>query len=140
MGIVAVTAKTGGMYKRDQAALIAGLILVLLVLSRYIVNGEPVDVCSDETEMTEALPLYDGMEIRQPLTVSEEMNWRQGFYALNFAVCDTSSAGQLLCVLEQGEERITDTILLREIRAGEWVRLDGLNLGQLECGDRKSVV
>ena len=75
MGIVAVTAKTGGMYKRDQAALIAGLILVLLVLSRYIVNGEPVDVCSDETEMTEALSLYDGMEIRQPLTVSEEMNW-----------------------------------------------------------------
>ena len=135
MGIVAVTAKTGGMYKRDQAALIAGLILVLLVLSRYIVNGEPVDVCSDETEMTEALSLYDGMEIRQPLTVSEEMNWRQGFYALNFAVCDTSSAGQLLCVLEQGEERITDTILLREIRAGEWVRLDGLNLGQLECGE-----
>lgn len=114
--------------------LIVGLLLILLVLSRYIVNGEPVDVCSDETEMTVALSLYDGMEIRQPLAVSEEMNWRQGYYALYFAVCDTNSEGQLICALEQGEERITGRIPLSEMRAGEWIRLDGLDFGRLESG------
>ena len=35
-------------WKSEYIVLTAGLLLMLLVLSRYIVNGEPVDVRSDE--------------------------------------------------------------------------------------------
>ncbi len=115
--------------------LAAGLLLVLLILSRYIVNGEPVDVRSDETEIGVELSLYDGMEIRQPLTFTEEMNWRQGYYALYFATCDTSSEGHVTVTVEQGEMLQTDTIALRDIRSGEWMPLDGIDPGKAVCGE-----
>ena len=108
---------------------LAGLAIVLLVLSRYVVNGEPVDVRSDEAEITTALPLYDGIEIRQPLHITEEMNWRQGYYALFFAECDRNSIGQLICTLEQGAEPGSVEIELREMEQGAWLRLGSLPLG-----------
>lgn len=114
---------------------LAGLTLILLVLSRYIVNGEPVDVRSDEAEVTSALPLYDGIEIRQPLTVMEQMNWRQGYYALRFAVCDRNSAGRVICTLEQGVELCSAEIGLSEIESGTWLELRDLAYGKLECGE-----
>ncbi len=124
-----------GERKRESVVLATGLLLVLLILSRYIVNGEPVDVRSDEAQTTVALPVYDGMEIRQPLTVTEEMDWRQGYYALRFAECDNGSGGRIVCTLEQGEVLGTDTASLSEMEAGEWIRLDNLDFGKLECGE-----
>lgn len=115
--------------------LAAGLLLMLLVLSRYIVNGEPVDVRSDEAEISVPVALSDGMKIAQPLTITEEMNWRQGYYALRFAECDRSSSGKLICTVEQEEILGTVTVPLSEIQAGEWIRLDQLDLGGLECGE-----
>ncbi len=120
---------------RECAVLAAGLFLILLVLSRYIVNGEPVDVRSDEVESTTSLPLYDGVKIWQPLTIIEEMNWRQGYYALRFAACDRDSDGWLVCTLEQGQTVQSGMIKLSEIEAEEWTRLDSLNMGALECGE-----
>ncbi len=114
---------------------LAGLAIVLLVLSRYVVNGEPVDVRSDEAEITTALPLYDGIEIRQPLHITEEMNWRQGYYALFFAECDRNSIGQLICTLEQGAEPGSVEIELREMEQGAWLRLGESAFGKLEGGE-----
>lgn len=119
----------------DCRMLMAGLLLILLVLSRYIVNGEPVDIRSDEAEAVVSLPLYDGIKIRQPLTITGEMNWRQGYYALRFATCDTGSDGWLVCTLEQGQTVRSGMIKLSEIEAEEWTRLDSLEMGALECGE-----
>lgn len=121
--------------KRECIVLIVGLLLVLLSLSRYIVNGEPVDIRSDEMEAALRIPLSDGMEIRQPLTITEEMNWRQGYYALLVAECDGNSAGKIICTLEQGKVVGTAAISLREMAAGEWIRLKELDFGELECGE-----
>lgn len=135
MGAVAVTARRRKGFGSEFAVCMAGLLLVLLVLSRYLVNGEPVDVRSDPSAMTASLSLSDGAQIRQPLTVPEGMNWRQGYYALRFAVCDPSSAGQVICTVEQGETVETVRIPLHEIQAGKWFRVDGLDLDRLECGE-----
>lgn len=115
--------------------LAAGLLLMLLVLSRYIVNGEPVDVRSDEAEISVPVALSDGMKIAQPLTITEEMNWRQGYYALRFAECDGNSSGKLICTVEQEEILGTVAVPLSEIQAGEWIRLAHLDFGGLECGE-----
>ena len=130
MGIAAVSK-----WKSESIVLTAGLMLMLLVLSRYIVNGEPVDVRSDEAETAVSLALSDGMEIRQPVTITEEMNWRQGYYALRFAKCDPAGNGQVYLKVEQEGIQETAVIPLSEIRAGEWIRPDGLDFGKLACGE-----
>lgn len=127
--------KTGDGSRREYGILAAGLLLVLLVLSRYIVNGEPADIRSDMTETAVSLPLYDGVKIRQPLTITEEMNWRQGYYALQFAECDADSDGWLVCTLEQGQTVRSGMIKLSEIQAKEWTKLDSLDMGALKCGE-----
>lgn len=127
----------GGGHKFDRECLVlaAGLLLILLVLSRYVVNGEPVDVRSDEAETQVELPLCDDMEIVQPLTITEEMNWRQGYYALLFARCDAGSAGQLIYTVEQGGTTQTGKLALHDIEAGEWTRLAEMEPGRLACGE-----
>lgn len=137
MGIAMVSAKADKKHKveREYIGFILGLLLMLVILSRYIVGGEPIDVRSDAAEIVTELPLYDDIEIRQPLIITEEMNWRQGYYALFFAQCDMSSEGHLIYTVEQGKELQTNTIELAEIKAGEWTRLQGIELDKLECGD-----
>lgn len=122
-------------FDRECTVLAAGLLMILLILSRYIVNGEPVDVRSDETEIGIELPIHDDIEIHQPLVIIEEMNWRQGYYALRFAECDRNSEGRVIYTVEQGEMRQTGSIDLREIYAGEWTRLKGIALDRLESGE-----
>lgn len=136
MDIAAVNTGTDKKYRfdRDCAVLAIGLLLILLTLSRYIVNGEPVDVRSDVAETGIELPLYDGIELLQPLTFTEEMNWRQGYYALRFAQCD-SSEGEIIYTVEQGETLQTGSIALCDIKAGEWTRLGGIAFDRLESGE-----
>lgn len=135
MGAVAMKTEFEWKAIRESTVLAAGLLLILLVLSQYIVNGEPVDIRSDVAESTIGLPLYDGVKIRQPLTITEEMNWRQGYYALRFAACDADSEGWLVCTLEQGQTVRSGMIKLSEIKAEEWTRLDSLAMGAMECGE-----
>ena len=132
-----VTVKADKRYKlnNEYIVFVLGLLLILVILSRYIVNGEPVDIRSDIAETKIELPLYGDMEIRQPLTITEEMNWRQGYYALQFAQCDTASEGRLIYTVEQGEILQTGMVDLCEIKTGEWTRLEGIDLGKLECGE-----
>lgn len=121
---------------------LAGMLLFLLVLSRYIVNGEPVDVRSSiqgtgseaAEGIAETAALYDDREIVQPLTVPAESSWRQGYYALFFSESDRDSEGELILTLEQGERQDTRRILLREIQGGEWTSLRGLPFEKLESG------
>lgn len=124
----------GHKFDRECLVLAAGLLLILLSLSRYVVNGEPVDIRSDTEKTGIELPLSDGMEIMQPLTITEEMNWRQGYYALRFAKCDAAGEGQVIYTVEQGETVQTGSLALRDIKAGKWTRLDKMALGRLECG------
>lgn len=143
--------------KKENFIFLAGMFLFLLVLSRYLVNGEPVDVISDPggagaesigeasesmkgtgdaSESTEAtgIVLSDGMEIAQPLVIPAGVNWRQGYYALFFRGCDTGSAGELVCTLTQGDWQDVHKIPLKEIAAGEWTVLRRLPLRKLESG------
>ena len=137
MDTAVVNAKPDRKHKlgRDCTILTVGLVLILLVLSRYIMNGEPVDVRSDVEETGIELPVYDDMEILQPLIITEEMNWRQGYYALRFSQCDVNSAGRVIYTAVQGETQQTGTIELCEINAGEWTRLEGIDLGRMKCGE-----
>lgn len=129
------TADRSHKFDRDCLVLAAGLLLILLSLSRYVVNGEPVDIRSDGAETQVELPLYDNMEILQPLTVTKEMNWRQGYYALLFAHCDADSTGQLIYTVEQGGTTQTGRLALHDIEAGEWTQLDEMEPERLECGE-----
>lgn len=122
-------------FDKECAVLAVGLLLILVVLSRFLVNGEPMDIRSDEAEIKIELPLSDGMEIVQPLTFTEEMNWRQGYYALRFARCDADAKGRFIYSVEQGETVRTGSIDLCNIRAGEWTRLLEVDPERLECGE-----
>lgn len=119
--------------KKEYVVFTVGILVILLILSRYIVNGEPVDIRSEITGETVALS--DGMEIRQMLTIPEGINWRQGNYALDFSKSDSDSAGEIVCTLVQGGQQDVQRILLKEITAGEWKTLDGLEFGRLESGE-----
>lgn len=121
-------------FDRECLVLAAGLLLLLLALSRYVVNGEPVNIRSDAAESRIELPVFDGVEVRQPLTVTEEMNWRQGYYALRFAHCDVSGGGRVIYRVEQGETIQTGSLALRDIKAGKWTRLSEMAPGLLQCG------
>lgn len=68
-------------------------------LSRYVMNGEPRTVATEQME--EQIALYDGMAVVQPLTVTEDMNWRGGHYALWFTTV-TDGGGKLWLTLTQG--------------------------------------
>lgn len=68
----------GHEFNRECLILTAGLLVMLLVLSRYVVNGEPVDIRSGSAETEIGLPLSDDIEIRQPMIITKEMDWRQG--------------------------------------------------------------
>lgn len=133
--MVRAAADRGHKFDRECKVLAAGLLLILLVLSRYIVNGEPVDIRSDESETEIELPFYDDVELSQPLVFAEEMSWRQGYYALRFAHCDADSAGEVIYTVEQGETIQSGSLALRDIRAGEWTRLDGMAPESLACGE-----
>lgn len=119
--------------KKEYVVFTVGMLVILLILSRYIVNGEPVDIRSEITGETVALS--DGMEIRQMLTIPEGINWRQGYYALDFSKSASDSAGEIVCTLVQGGQQDVQRILLKEITAGEWKTLDGLEFGRLESGE-----
>lgn len=118
--------------KKEYWIFIVGMLLILLALSRYIVNGEPVDIRSDITG--ETVMMTDGMEIIQRLTIPEEANWRQGYYELLFMKCDSDSDGQIVCTLKQGNWQETGRIRLDRISAGEWTPLKKLDFGRLESG------
>lgn len=137
MDTVMVRAAAGRRHKFDRECLVltVGLLLILLSLSRYVVNGEPVDIRSDETETGIELPFYDGVELSQALVLTEEMSWRQGYYALRFAQCDADSAGQVIYTVQQGETVQEGSLALRDIKVGEWTRLDGMAPDRLKCGE-----
>lgn len=119
--------------KKEYVVFTVGMLVILLILSRYIVNGEPVDIRSDITGETVALS--DGMEITQMLTIPQGINWRQGYYALVFSKSSSDSAGEIVCTLVQDEQQDMQRIPLKEITAGEWKTLDGLEFGRLESGE-----
>ena len=43
--------------KKEYIPFLAGMLVVLLALSRYIVNGEPVDVRSDAADLADGITL-----------------------------------------------------------------------------------
>lgn len=140
--VASIIAKT----KKENLVFLAGMLLFLLLLSRYLVNGEPVDVRSDVSgvfrenveDVSESagvgVMLSDGMEISQPMTIPADVNWRQGYYALFFSKSNGESAGELVCTLTQGDWQSVQRIPVTEITAGEWTVLDQLPLQKLESG------
>ncbi len=120
--------------KKEYIPFLAGMLAVLLALSRYIVNGEPVDVRSDAADLADGITLSDGMEIMQPLTIPEGSSWRQGYYALFVSESSPDSAGKLVYTLQQGDRQDTQSLSLGEMTGGTWVRLQKLPLKKLESG------
>lgn len=120
--------------KKEYIPFLAGMLVVLLALSRYIVNGEPVDVRSDAADLADGITLSDGMEIMQPLTIPEGSSWRQGYYALFVSESSPDSAGKLVYTLQQGDRQDTQSLSLGEMTGGTWVRLQKLPLKKLESG------
>ncbi len=93
--------------KTEYFVLLTVFVLVLLSLSRYCMQGEPRRVISDDAAYTE-LFISDGIEVRQPLTLTEEMNWRQGAYGLKFVTIPSESQGKLLLCIEQGQTVVAE--------------------------------
>lgn len=120
--------------KKEYIPFLAGMLVVLLALSRYIVNGEPVDVRSDAADLADGIMLSDGMEIMQPLTIPEGSSWRQGYYALFVSESSPDSAGKLVYTLQQDGRQDTQSLSLGEMTGGTWVRLQKLPLKKLESG------
>ncbi len=120
--------------KKEYIPFLVGMLVVLLALSRYIVNGEPVDVRSDAADLADGIMLSDGMEIMQPLTIPEGSSWRQGYYALFVSESSPDSAGKLVYTLQQDGRQDTQSLSLGEMTGGTWVRLQKLPLKKLESG------
>ncbi len=120
--------------KKEYIPFLVGMLVVLLALSRYIVNGEPVDVRSDAADLADGITLSDGMEIMQPLTIPEGSSWRQGYYALFVSESSPDSAGKLVYTLQQDGRQDTQSLSLGEMTGGTWVRLQKLPLKKLESG------
>lgn len=120
--------------KKEYIPFLTGMLVVLLALSRYIVNGEPVDVRSDAADLADGIMLSDGMEIMQPLTIPEGSSWRQGYYALFVSESSPDSAGKLVYTLQQDGRQDTQSLSLGEMTGGTWVRLQKLPLKKLESG------
>ena len=120
--------------KKEYIPFLTGMLVVLLALSRYIVNGEPVDVRSDAADLADGIMLSDGTEIMQPLTIPEGSSWRQGYYALFVSESSPDSAGKLVYTLQQDGRQDTQSLSLGEMTGGTWVRLQKLPLKKLESG------
>ncbi|MDD6810296.1 MAG: hypothetical protein PUD93_00260 [Lachnospiraceae bacterium] len=103
--------------KTEYLVLLLVVVLFLLSLSRYCVHGEPRTIVSDDTMQSE-LFLSDGKEISQPLTITEEMNWRQGEYGLQFLTVSTESDGKVLFQLMQNQEVLEqESVSLQDLAA-----------------------
>ena len=109
--------------KTEYIVLLVVVLLFLLSLSRYCMQGEPVCVESDDGVQKE-LFLSDGEELCQPLTITEEMNWWQGEYGLRFLLIPAESDGTICFQLKQNQE----------IPEEERVSLSELAAMQKECG------
>lgn len=115
-------------WKAEGLVLVIVFVLFLLSLSRYCMQGEPRLVVSDDAERS-YFSVYDGMEIMQPLTITEEMNWRQGEYALLFLRVsmeegqqnDTQNThGMLHFRIEQEKQSIEEaTMSLQELEVSQ---------------------
>lgn len=132
MKIIKNTAKT------EYKILFVAMFIILLVLSRYLVNGTPVDVRSDMVETEVAL--FDGIKIQQPLIIEEDMNWRQGYYAVQFGHCDRDCDGVAIFTLVQGEHREEMRIPLSGITEKADTRLKELNFEKLESGEAQLTI
>lgn len=119
--------------KKEYAILLVALLVILVSLSRYLVNGIPVDVRSEvsETEVN----LYDGIEIVQPLTVEEHTNWRQGYYALQFGSCGQDCSGTVIFTLVQGGYQSKMQLTVSEMTEKADTRLTELDFSKLESGE-----
>lgn len=70
-----------------------------------------------------SVPLYDGVEVQQPVTVTAQMNWRGGHYALKFAETASTCTGTVRFKMTQdgfGEEA---AVPVSEIPAGAFYPL-----------------
>lgn len=77
------------------------MLMLLISLSRFIANGEPRTVACDDPA-SGSLAIYDGIEITQPVTITEEMSWKDGYYAVKFGTASASCTGRLRFKIEQG--------------------------------------
>lgn len=115
-------------WKSEGWVLVVVFVLFLLSLSRYCMQGEPRLIVSDDAKQS-YFSVYDGMEIMQPLTITEEMNWRQGEYALSFLQVsmeeeqqnDTqSTSGMLHFRIEQEKQSIEEaTMSVQELEVSQ---------------------
>lgn len=85
----------------EKVILAVFMIVLLLSLSRFVANGEPRIISSDDTA-SESLELYDGIEIIQSVMITEEMNWKGGHYALKFLTASPQCTGKVHIRMEQG--------------------------------------
>lgn len=115
-------------WKTEYIVLIVAFILFLISLSRYCMHGEPRTVMSDDSEQF-GLSLYDGMEIEQTLTITEEMDWRQGEYSLLFAPIIVENGetadSEIQFRLEQNQEILDEEVISLSDLASMQKLLDG---------------
>lgn len=107
-------------WKSEFFVLWAVFILFLLSLSRYCMQGEPRQIMSDDTIGQSLLSFHDGMEIMQPLTITEEMDWRQGEYALLFQElpAEEQENGVIHFRIEQGQQAAEQaTVSIQELKS-----------------------
>ncbi len=98
---------------KEYWILVAFLAVLCVSLSRYVMNGEPRTVASGQP--TESIALYDGVTVIQPLTITQDMNWRGGHYALWFTRASEGSGGTLRFTLAQGSHVEEKAIALSEL-------------------------
>lgn len=116
----------------EKVILALFMIVLLLSLSRYAVNGEPRLITSDDTA-SESLELYDGIEIVQSVVVTEEMNWKDGHYALKFLTASPQCTGKVHIRMEQGTLVEEIDLAVSEIEEGIFCPLP-LTMTLLESG------
>lgn len=108
------------------------MVCLLLSLSRYIVNGEPRVVAADDAA-GETIALYEGVEVVWPITITEDMNWREGYYALMFTDVLAECTGTLCFRMTQGDYVEEVTLAVSEIPANEFCPLP-LTMTALKSG------
>ena len=111
-------------WKTEYIVLMVFFVLFLLSLSRYCMHGEPRTVVSDDGEKY-TFSLHDGIEIKQPLMITEEMDWRQGEYSLMFDLVSLNG-GEILFRLEQNQIILDETKVTIQDLASMQKLLDGL--------------
>lgn len=98
------------------------MLLLTISLSRFVANGEPRTVACDDTA-SGSLEIYDGIEITQPVTITEEMNWKDGSYAIKFGTASLQCTGTIHFKMEQGKTSQEATVAVSEIAQGEYYSL-----------------